>query len=164
MLCIGMGLLLIFTAIIFGISIMVSLFKNVPLKDFNSINIITYSLFARFIVPLIGGFLLVLAGVFMINLQEGSAIAKRQKPKKQQVNGLPIAISRYFNKDEQRILELVKSHKEGMLQSDIVAITGYSKVKVHRVISMLEAKDMIVKSRFGITNKIFYKDQNFGSR
>ena len=63
-------------------------------------------------------------------------------------------ISRVLGPEERGMLDLLKG-KDFILQSDLMALTGYSKVKVHRVLKKLEAKGLIRRSRFGITNRVF---------
>jgi len=52
----------------------------------------------------------------------------------------------------------VRSNPKGILQSDLVIKTGYSKVKVHRVLKKLEVNDLIRRGRSGITNKVFINE------
>ena len=59
-----------------------------------------------------------------------------------------------LSEDERRIVELVKGRPDGVLQSDLVIKTGYSKVKMHRILKSLENKGLVKRGRFGITNKV----------
>ena len=63
-----------------------------------------------------------------------------------------------MSEDEKRILSMVKNGN-GILQSELVVKSGYSKVKMHRILKKLENMDVIKRSRFGITNKIFLNDK-----
>lgn len=51
------------------------------------------------------------------------------------------------------ISELEKSGGE-LTQKELTDITGYSRVKVHRIIQKLESKKLIRKVPYGQTNKI----------
>jgi uncharacterized membrane protein len=56
--------------------------------------------------------------------------------------------------DEQKVfLELRNSGGE-VLQNALVLKLGFSKVKVTRILSSLEGKNLVVKERYGLTNRI----------
>jgi len=56
--------------------------------------------------------------------------------------------------DERKVFsELIESDGE-MLQNALVLKSGFSKVKMTRILSGLENKHLIVKERYGLTNKI----------
>jgi uncharacterized membrane protein len=55
---------------------------------------------------------------------------------------------------EKRLVALISVTDGGVLQSDLVIKSGYSKVKVHRILKALETKEVIRRGRFGITNKV----------
>jgi len=59
--------------------------------------------------------------------------------------------------DERRVFqELINSNGE-MLQNALVLKSGLSKVKMTRILSGLESKNLILKERHGLTNKIKLK-------
>ena len=60
-----------------------------------------------------------------------------------------------LNGDERKVLDLIKERPNGALQSELVIKSGFSKVKMHRMLKKLEAKELITRGRFGITNKVF---------
>lgn len=59
--------------------------------------------------------------------------------------------------DEKAIFKQLMDSKGGMLQNKLVLETGLTKVKMTRVLSRLESKQLIVKERYGLTNKIRLK-------
>lgn len=61
-------------------------------------------------------------------------------------------------REEEKIVfqQLVDSNGE-MLQNALVLKSGMSKVKMTRIISSLERKNLVVKGRHGLTNKIRLK-------
>lgn len=60
----------------------------------------------------------------------------------------------YLSDDEREIFELIETHGGRMLQNRIVNETGYTKVKVSRIITSLEKKGFVEKRRKGVTNEI----------
>ncbi|MBW2971693.1 hypothetical protein KY359_01530 [Candidatus Woesearchaeota archaeon] len=60
--------------------------------------------------------------------------------------------------DERRAFIAILESKGGILQNQLVLRLGLSKVKVTRVLSALEKKNLIIKERHGLTNKVRLKD------
>jgi len=60
----------------------------------------------------------------------------------------------YLSEDEREIFELIEMNGGKMLQNRIVNETGYTKVKVSRIITSLEKKGFVEKRRKGVTNEI----------
>jgi hypothetical protein len=56
--------------------------------------------------------------------------------------------------DERKVIKVLLDNKGEMLQNALVLETGLSKVKITRELSSLEGKSLIVRERFGLTNKI----------
>lgn len=63
----------------------------------------------------------------------------------------------YLSEDERTVLNLILNRNGTMLQNSIVNETGFSKVRVSRIISSLEAKGFVEKRRKGVTNEIVLK-------
>jgi len=63
--------------------------------------------------------------------------------------------------DEKKVIEALKRNNYSLAQSKITADSGLNKVQVHRVIKRLEAKGLIEKHDFGLTNKIVLKKELF---
>ena len=59
--------------------------------------------------------------------------------------------------DEKKAVHIIKEHNGEMLQNQLVLRLGLSKVKITRLISGLERKGIIEKSRHGMTNNIKLK-------
>jgi len=62
-----------------------------------------------------------------------------------------------LKEDEKKVFLVLKNSNGEMLQNAIVAKTQLSKVKVTRVLARLEKKDLIMRRRHGLTNKILLK-------
>jgi len=58
--------------------------------------------------------------------------------------------------DERRIFEMV-SRKGSMYQGDILKETGFSKVKVSRILDGLEKKELVERKRRGMANLVVVK-------
>ena len=59
--------------------------------------------------------------------------------------------------EEKRVLEEIEKQGGSIRQNEIVRNTGFSRVKVHRVIKNLEKKNLVMKQQYGMTNKIALK-------
>lgn len=109
-----------------------------------------------FILPFVGGVLLILSGTTLIGINSSSlhrsyAAVGRKKVEKERSKMLNVMLS----DEERRILDLIKESPKGALQSELAIKSGFSKVKMHRMLKKLEAKELITRGRFGITNKVF---------
>ncbi|MBL7051656.1 MAG: hypothetical protein ISS01_01050 [Nanoarchaeota archaeon] len=56
--------------------------------------------------------------------------------------------------DEKKIIGILENHNGYMTQRDLVIESKFSKVKIHRLLKNLEAKKVISKYAFGMTNRI----------
>ena len=59
--------------------------------------------------------------------------------------------------EEKKVLEEIEREGGSIRQNEIVRNTGFSRVKVHRVIKNLEKKNLVMKQQYGMTNKIALK-------
>jgi uncharacterized membrane protein len=59
--------------------------------------------------------------------------------------------------EEKKVLSEIEKYGGTLTQSEIVKSTGFSRVKVHRIIRNLEKKNLIIKQQYGMTNKILLK-------
>ncbi|MBI1936478.1 hypothetical protein HYS31_08680 [Candidatus Woesearchaeota archaeon] len=62
-----------------------------------------------------------------------------------------------LDEDEKKVYELVKGGNGSAYQSDLIKQTGFSKVKVTRVLDKMESKDILEKKRRGMTNIVVLK-------
>jgi hypothetical protein len=63
--------------------------------------------------------------------------------------------------DEKKIIETLKKFDYELTQARLAKETGLGKVQVHRVIKRLEAKGILEKHDYGLTNKIILKKEFF---
>ena len=73
---------------------------------------------------------------------------KKEEEKKKEID------SDILMPDEKTLIKILKEHEGSMTQKELVAESGLSKVKVHRVLKRLEAKKVVSKYEFGMTNRI----------
>lgn len=62
-----------------------------------------------------------------------------------------------FNDDEKRIYEIAKSKGGSVFQTDLIKETGFSKVKITRILDRLENDEILERKRRGMTNIIVLK-------
>ena len=63
-----------------------------------------------------------------------------------------------FLRDEEKKVFVEIKNKGEILQNDIVLRTGLSKVKITRILSSLERKNLITRERYGLTNTVKLKN------
>jgi uncharacterized membrane protein len=78
---------------------------------------------------------------------EGVAFRKRRRPD----------IVKLLGKDEKRVYDEIVASDGFIFQSDLVKKTGFSKVKVSRVLDRLEIKGLIERRRRGMANIVILK-------
>lgn len=150
------GSILILISLIAGISMLLALVRGIPIHTFNDVNTSVIRFAFNFIIPLLGGILLVVAGITMQKLYDESAVSRTAKKRRlRSVNEKSKMINNFLSADEKAIITILKNSKNPILQSDLMTLSGYSKVKVHRILKKLESKNVIKRSRFGITNRVF---------
>jgi len=59
--------------------------------------------------------------------------------------------------DERKVLEKIIESKGSIYQSDLLLKTGFTKVKISRILDKLEFKELIERKRRGMTNIIVLK-------
>lgn len=59
--------------------------------------------------------------------------------------------------DEEKIYKIIIDAEGSIFQNDLVTKTGYSKVKVTRILDRLETKGIIERKRRGMTNLVLLK-------
>ncbi|MBI2140199.1 hypothetical protein HYU14_04690 [Candidatus Woesearchaeota archaeon] len=96
----------------------------------------------NFVILGIGGFLIVLP--------------RFQQGKPQQVSFKTIDVSE-LDDEEKKVYHLIREKKGSVYQSELVKETGFSKVKVTRVLDKLAAKQVIDRQRRGMTNIVVLK-------
>jgi hypothetical protein len=93
---------------------------------------------------LISGLVFILAGFSIMKLVREKEINITKKA----------IIDVFLLPDEKNVLSEVEKYGGTLTQSEIVKSTGFSRVKVHRILRNLEKKNLIMKHQYGMTNKI----------
>ncbi|VVB54133.1 MarR family protein [uncultured archaeon] len=57
-----------------------------------------------------------------------------------------------FDEEEKAVYELIRKNEGSMYQSDLVRESGYSKVRVTRILDKLESKKIVERKRRGMAN------------
>lgn len=96
---------------------------------------------------LIMGIISLLAGFAIWNLVREKEIKSTKKA----------ILDIFLLPEEKKILKEIEKYGGSLTQSEIVKSTGFSRVKVHRIIRNLERKSLIIKQQYGMTNKIVLK-------
>jgi uncharacterized membrane protein len=152
----AVGAALIVISILNCASIAIALAHGIALKSLNGTRGAVLDIVTEIILPLLGGIMLVLAAVRLLNMSHRRIV--RASERKERAVQKEKAINVFLNADEKRIMGIVKASRDGVLQSDIVIKSGFSKVKAHRILKSLENKNLIKRGRFGITNKVILND------
>jgi uncharacterized membrane protein len=152
LLAFGFGFALIVVAIINGASIAVAVAHGITLRSLAGTRGDVLDIVTDIALPLIGGVMLVMCAIRLLNISHRQIV--RASEKRGRESQKEKAIDVFLNADEKRVLSIVRGEKGGMLQSDIVIKSGYSKVKTHRILKGLENKGIIKRGRHGITNKV----------
>ena len=105
----------------------------------------------------------VIIGVYLIFFSKEEKLITRVKIVKQQFEPKKITKEKYQNimnnlgNDEKTVLDGIIQAQGTIFQSDLVDKTGFSKVKVTRVLDRLEGKNLVERKRRGMTNVVVLK-------
>jgi uncharacterized membrane protein len=107
--------------------------------------------------------LVVLIGLYLVFFGREEIIVTKVKKVKEQIEPKKLTKENYrkimqsLAAEEKLVLESIISSEGSMFQSDIVAKTGLTKVKVTRILDRLEGRDIIERKRRGMTNVVILK-------
>lgn len=88
--------------------------------------------------------------IFKIDKKEKDAKYKEKK------DSYDIIIPLLKN-DEKKVVLALKEENGEILQNKLVLTLGFSKVRTTRLLASLERKNLIIKERFGLTNRIRFR-------
>ncbi len=158
---IGIGSLLVLVSVIKGVTMLITFFRGIPLYTQRDISVNVISVAFNFVIPFAGGVLLILSGITIMQMYEEIShrkiIKQSERSRGKEVGTI---INSSLNQNEKAIVEIISSYPDGALQSDIVLKSGFSKVKVHRILKKLENRGLVKRGRFGITNRVILNFQN----
>src|SRR3989344_6751401 len=94
----------------------------------------------------IGFITLFILGIFLIFYKEKKVENPEQKKK--------IEIPENIDEEEKKIISILNEKEGSIYQSDLIKETGFSKVKITRILDKLEQRKLIDRKRRGMTNII----------
>lgn len=149
------GVFLIMIAAVRGATTIIALVKGLSLTNYSNIRLAIINTLFNFIAPIAGGVLLILSGIMLLNMHQSTLTRQITNNARRRITHERLKIlDTFLNEGEKKILNIIKEQNGRVLQSELMGLSGYSKVKVHRILKKLEAQDIIRRSRFGITNSV----------
>lgn len=101
--------------------------------------------------------LIAIIGLFLIFSKEEERVVVKKVRVKQEEKKIPVDFSK-LDKDEKVLMKLVEEEKGAIFQSSLVEKSGFSKVKVSRILDRLEGRQLIERKRRGMTNVVILKN------
>jgi uncharacterized membrane protein len=101
--------------------------------------------------------LVAVIGLFLIFSREEEKIVVKKVKVKQEEKKMPIDYSK-LDKDEKVLIKIVEQEKGAVFQSTLVEKSGFSKVKVSRILDRLQGRQIIERKRRGMTNVVILKN------
>jgi len=95
------------------------------------------------------GFVMLGIGVYMLFMPKSAVLDTKKEFQQVDMSKL--------DEDEKRIYGLVKEKNGSAYQSDIIKDTGFSKVKITRILDKMETSGILERKRRGMTNIIVLK-------
>jgi|SRR3989344_3579466 len=100
--------------------------------------------------------LVLIIGLFLIFSKEEERIIVKKIKEKVEVKRKLVDYSK-LDKDEKLIVKIIEEANGAIFQADLVEKSGFSKVKVTRILDKLEGKQIIERKRRGMTNIVLLK-------
>jgi len=100
------------------------------------------------IVSFFGCLIGLFAGLALQKVEKKEVVVHREEKEEDGVDG------DLLTEDEKKIVENLEKNDRSMTQKDLVIESGFSKVKIHRVLKRLQAKKILSKYDYGMTNRI----------
>ncbi|MBN2250589.1 MAG: helix-turn-helix domain-containing protein [Candidatus Altiarchaeota archaeon] len=98
---------------------------------------------------LFGGVMGIINGIAINSLTRREEIKKVKKD----------LSSRYLTKEEKEVITLLEKSAGELTQRNLTELTGYSRVKTHRIVQRLEEKKLVKKIPNGQTNRIILEKE-----
>lgn len=153
---ISVGAALVIISMVSGISMLVAFSGGVLLmRTLNDIKVNLMRLAFNFVLPLIGGLLLVISGTTILNISQHTLLRRRSRNALvKATKARSLLLERVLSLDERRVIDIIRESGGEILQSNLVIRSGFSKVKVHRILKKLENRGIVMRGRLGITNSV----------
>ncbi len=95
------------------------------------------------------GIIMLLIGVYLLFIPQQTEKEESREFKEVDISKL--------DDEEKRVYEIIKNKEGSAFQSDLLKETGFSKVKITRILDKLELKGVLDRKRRGMTNIIVLK-------
>ena len=152
------GAILLIISIIRGAMMLVAFANGIQIHTIRDVSFGVINFAFDFAIPFVGGIILIAAGMALLKIEFNSIRSTSALEVRRSARNHEIRITgKMLNDGDKKVLDMLS--KDGsMLQSDIVSVSGFSKVKVHRIVRKLENAGLVKVSRFGITNRVVLVD------
>jgi len=100
--------------------------------------------------------LILVIGLFLIFSKEEKEIVFKKIKEKVEVRRKPVDYSK-LDKEEKVLVKVIEDAEGSIFQADLVDKSGFSKVKVTRILDRLEGKQIIERKRRGMTNIVLLR-------
>ena len=97
--------------------------------------------------------ILVLATWIFLQMKKSPQAEKAGSDKPARAQQRKVNISE-LDTDEKRIISLLQERQGSVFQSDVIKLTGFSKVKVSRILDRMEHNGLIERKRRGMANLV----------
>ncbi len=108
---------------------------------------------------LIGFILVLLCGAWLIFINPQKRQSIRTSPHAKSRSPQLLINRADLNNEEKKILRLIRGRNGTILQSNVIQESGFSKVKITRILNRLEAKGAIERRRMGMSNLVILKQR-----
>mgnify|MGYP001559549516 CR=1 FL=1 len=95
-------------------------------------------------------------GLFLVFSKEEKEIVVKKIREQVEVKRKPVDYSK-LDKEEKVLVRIIEDAEGSIFQADLVEKSGFSKVKVTRILDRLEGKQIIERKRRGMTNIVVLK-------
>ncbi len=100
--------------------------------------------------------LIAIIGLFLIFSKEEERVVVKKVIVKQEEKKKQVDYSK-LDKDEKVLVKLAEEERGAIFQSTLVEKSGFTKVKVSRILDRLEGRQIIERKRRGMTNVVILK-------
>ena len=124
------------------------LFATSAVQDWRVFSIVTLMTWIIVILSFVSFSGSLITGIFLTRTKNKLVVKKVEEEKEQEVH------ADLLMPGEKKIIEVLEDNDGSMTQSELTIESEMSKVKLHRYLKKLEAKKIISKHAYGMTNRI----------
>ena len=131
-----------------NIPVIGKLFATSAIQDWRIFSIVTLMTWLIVFLAFISFLGSLLTGIFLTRNKNKQIVKKIEEEKEKEVH------ADLLMPGEKKIIEVLEDNEGSMTQSELTIESEMSKVKLHRYLKKLEAKKIISKHAYGMTNRI----------